>query len=171
LKKSFMILSLALVLCFTFTRRSGEDKNDAEADIAAIKNLVDEWYSAFYTRDVDKLLSFYKDDAIRMGSDEPKLVGKAAIKDAFERQMKKIYDAPVDDDLEIDDRAEEVLVSGDLGVARGVDITIYPQEGGESKKSTVRWVTTFQRQADGTWKIVWEIWNKYTRIITTPKKK
>ena len=61
-------------------------------------------------------------------------------------------------------------VSGDMGMARGVDITITPQEGAESTKSTVRWVAIYERQADRTWKIVCEIWNKYNQIITSPEK-
>jgi uncharacterized protein (TIGR02246 family) len=169
MKKPLMILSLVLVLCFTYTCQKGKDIIDVEADIAAVKSLVDEWYSAYYARDIDKILSFYTEDAIRMGHNEPKQVGKKAIQASLEEQMDK-YDSQVDDDAVIDDRAEDVRVSGNLGIARGVDVTISPQEGTESMKSTVRWVATFERQADNTWKIVWEIWNKYTQIIISPEK-
>lgn len=104
MKKPLMILSLVLLLCFTYTCQKGKDIIDSEADIVAIKSLVDEWYSAYYARDIDKILSFYTEDAIRMGHNEPKQVGKKAIKAALEEQMDK-YDSQVVDDVEIDDRA------------------------------------------------------------------
>ena len=174
MKKLLMVIPLVFLLCFTFSCQQSEELAeepvvDVEADVAAIKSLLDEWYKAYDVRDIDKLLSFYTEDAIRMGHNEPSQVGKMAIQAALGRQMEH-YDSQVDDDVEIDDRAEEVRVSGDLGMARGVDITITPQEGAESTKSTVRWVAIYECQADRTWKIVCEIWNKYNQIITSPEK-
>ncbi len=169
-----MILPLALILCFMLGCQRGEEVVeepvvDVEADVQAIKSLIYEWYKAYYVGDVDKLVSLYTEDAIRMGHDEPTLVGKEAIQATFKREMEQ-YDMQVDDDVEIDDRAEEVRVSGDLGMARGVDITITPSEGAEPIKSIVRWVAIYERQADGTWEIVCEIWNNYIQLTTSQEK-
>ena len=172
MKKLSVILSLALILCLMVGCQRSEEVAeepavDVEVDKEAIRGLLDDFYEAHYAGDIDTLVSFYTEDAMRIAPDMPLQVGKEAIKKYFEREMKQ-YDMQVNDDFDYvdDDRVEEVLVSGDLGMARGADIiTATPKEGGESSKSIVRWVAIYERQADGTWKIVCEIWNDYKPLL------
>ncbi|RIV20001.1 nuclear transport factor 2 family protein [Fibrisoma montanum] len=59
----------------------------AKPDMAAIKTemqaIETEWANAATAKDIDKLMSFYADEAVEMNDDEPMLVGKAAIRQAM----------------------------------------------------------------------------------------
>lgn len=160
MKKFLMILPLVFLLCFAFSCKQSEQPTeepavDAEADVAAIRALLDEWYAAYNSGDADKLVSLYSDDALIMGYGEPTQVGKEAILASFKEGFEK-YDLHVDNGI-----IEDVRVSGDLGMARGTDYgTMTPKDGGEPIKGNVRWVAVYERQADGTWKTICEISNK-----------
>jgi uncharacterized protein (TIGR02246 family) len=166
---SFILLIFLPVSCQRVEKERDQSMVNVDDDVQAIKSLINEWYEAYYVRDVDRLLSFYTEDAMRIGDNAPTLVGKEAIGAAFRQEMAQ-YDMQDEDDSEIDDKVEDVHVSGDLGAARGVDITITPKEGGASSKSIVRWVTIYERQADGTRRIMWEIWNKFDQSFPSSEK-
>ena len=170
MKKLLTVIPLVILLCFTFGCQQGEEVAeepavDVEADIAAIKGLLDDWYAAYNAGDSDKIVSLYTEDAMIMEPDEPTQVGKEAILASFKQGMEQ-YDMQVDESI-----VEDVRVSGDLGMARGIDIgTITPKEGGDPIKFNVRWVAIYERQADGTWKTICEISNNNIQVTTSPEK-
>ncbi len=60
------------------------DRAAVKAEIQAIET---EWAKAATDKDINKLMSFYADDAIEMSDDEPMQVGKAAIQQAVAKSM------------------------------------------------------------------------------------
>ena len=161
MKKSLMIIPLVILLCFTFGCEYGEKPveeavADVEADIKAIKGMVDEWVALYNAGDFERLVSFYyAEDAVTMPVNEPIREGREAILSGFKKDNEK-YDSPqLDSSI-----AEDVRVSGDLAMVRGVDIGINtPKGGGEPIKYNQKWVGIFERQPDGTWKCICEIGN------------
>ncbi|MBA2746421.1 MAG: nuclear transport factor 2 family protein [Flavisolibacter sp.] len=65
----------------------------ATADAAQLKKEIQEqetaWSNADNARDATVLAAFYSDDAISMGSNEPMIVGNAAIKKDMEESLAK----------------------------------------------------------------------------------
>ncbi len=160
MKKLLMILPLAFLLCFTFSCQQGEEVAeepvvDVGAEIAAIKALNDEWLALYNAGDFDTLVSiFYAENAVQMSPNTPILEGKEAILSSLKKSREE-SEEHCESSV-----TEDVLVYGDLAVARGTDTgTTTPRDGGEPAKYNIKWVIAYERQSDGTWKCVYEIWN------------
>ena len=55
---------------------------------------------------------------------------------------------------------EEVRVLGDIAIERFSGSTrLVPREGGEDVVDSTKGVWIWERQEDGSWKILWSIWN------------
>jgi len=157
MKKFLMIIPLVILLCFTFSCQAYEEKPavDIEADVEAIKALGNEWVALFNAGDFDGLMSiYYAENPVQMPPNEPICKGKEAILSRL-KKYREHYDEHCDSSV-----TEDVLVCGDLAVARGTDTgTNTPKVGGEPIKYNIKWVIAYERQSDGTWKCVYEIWN------------
>ncbi len=127
-------------------------KVDTEADIEAIKNVIEEYDVAANAGDLDGLVSLYSDDAVRMSPNFPAFIGKDAIRDVYQ----SFFEQNV---LEGGGLIEEVIVCGDWAFIRGTaTFTITPKAGGEPiREYLAKWVAFNKRQPDGSW--------KYHRII------
>jgi len=157
-----MVISLALFVCLALAceRRSQEvgreSKADIEADVRAIKALINEWGQLSDADDIDGIMSvFYAENSIIMPPNESIHQGKEAIRlfyQEYRKSNKDHYDSSV---------VEDVRASGDLAVARGMDTGITtPRSGGEAVKFNQKWLMVFERQSDGTWKCISEMWNE-----------
>jgi uncharacterized protein (TIGR02246 family) len=85
MKKLLMILPMVFLLCFTYGCQQSEEVAeepavDVAADLEAIKKISDEWSAAFNAGDIDKLVSLFTDDAVRIPPNKPILIGKEAIR-------------------------------------------------------------------------------------------
>ena len=124
-----------------------------EADVAAIRASAEEFDRTNNTEDLEGLMATYADDAVRMPPNEPAWVGKAAIRAGFQADFEE-------NDVQVENQVEEVQVSGDWAFARGTyAVTITPSEGGEPVEDNGKWMAIFQRQADGSWKDVRDMWS------------
>jgi uncharacterized protein (TIGR02246 family) len=132
------------------------------ADVQAIKKLAADWDSAFNAGNIDALLAFYRSDVVRMGPNEPASVGTDAVRASFQ----SYFDAYK---VETHGPIEDVRVSGDLAAARGVytDASA-PKAGGTPGNQKGKWVSVYQRQADGSWKILWDIENSDLPAVDAP---
>jgi len=169
MKKLFMILPLVLVLCFTFGCQQGEEVSeepvvDIEADIVACKNLNDEWDEAYDARDIDRLVSIFTDDAVRMPPSEPALIGKEDIRSDFQREFDQFSS-------EQESEVVDVKIGGDLAFVRGTWKEIKtPKAGGESRNFNGNFTFINQKQPDGSWKIICETWS-IEQLIFPPQEK
>ena len=168
MKKLFMILPLVLVLCFTFSCQQGEEVAeepvvDVEADFEANKNLNDAWDEAYNAADIDRLMSLYTDDAVRIPPNEPALIGKEAIQGNFQQSFDQFT-------TENDSEAVDVKIGGDLAFVRGTWTDIQtPKAGGESLYLNGNFVVINQKQTDGSWKTICEIWS-IEQLIFPPQE-
>ena len=66
---------------------------------------------------------------------------------------------------------EDVRVSGNLAVVQGTDTgTTTPKSGGEPIPFDLKWLIAFERQSDGTWKCIFEMWNDNNPFPKTAEK-
>jgi len=161
MKRLLMVISLAFIICSIFAcERRGQavvkgSKTNTEADVTAIKALINEWVQLSNADDIDGIMSvFYAEKSILMPPNESICKGKEAIRRSYQeyrKSNKDHWDSSI---------VEDVHMSGDLAVARGTDTGLMtPRGGGESVQFNLKWLMVFERQSDGTWKCLYEIWN------------
>lgn len=135
MKKLFLIMSLVIFLCLAFSCQkpvedvAEEPVVDIEADIQACKDLNDAWDEAYVAQDIDKLMSIFSDDAVRMPPNEPVLIGKEEIRSNFQQEF---------DQFSTTDQKSVVIdvrVGGDLAYVRGTwKETQTSKAGGKGEK-------------------------------------
>ena len=125
---------------------------DAAAREALLK--VDrEWAAAAATRDVDRIVSYWTDDAAIYSPGEAPVAGMAAIRayvaDSMKNPAFSISWVPAE---------AEVAKSGDLGYTMGTNRFTIPGAGGSSTTVEGRYVTVWRKTKDG-WRCVVDFWH------------
>ncbi len=88
-----------------------------------------------------------------MAPNEPAQTGR----DAIRASLQKYFDQYAEESRNV---AEDVRVSGDLAVVRGTfDGKSALKAGGHPAQVKGKWLGAYQRQPDGSWKILWDIYN------------
>ena len=150
MKKSNWSLStiiLAIALAMLFFAISCQ-KQDTEADIAAIKEMLNQYAVACNT-----------DDGIQMPPDTPTRIGKEQIREGIK---------PAFDQMNLDiaiHSIEDAKVYGDLGLTRCTyTLKMTPKAGGETINAMPdgKALTLYEKQSDGSWKIVYDCFNSNT---------
>ncbi|MEE9573575.1 MAG: SgcJ/EcaC family oxidoreductase [Candidatus Neomarinimicrobiota bacterium] len=164
MRKSNWILStiiLAITLAMLIFAISCQ-KQDTEVDIAAIKETLNKLGVAYNTGDFDSWISLWADDGVQMIQDTPARRGKAQIHEA----MKPLFDQLIVD-INITS-IEDVEVHGDLGLIHcNLTFAVTPKAGGETINVMPdgKALVLFERQTDGSWKIVYDCPNSNTPPI------
>jgi uncharacterized protein (TIGR02246 family) len=127
-----------------------------EADITAIKEVLNQYAVAANAGDFDLWISLWADDGVQMPPDTPTRIGKEQIREA----MKPAFDQ-MNLDIAITS-VEEARIYGDLGLTRCkyiLDMT--PRAGGETIHAMRdgKALTLYGRQSDGSWKIIYDCFN------------
>ena len=158
--RNVVLCAVALALMLTFagcqTASTPEPTRDVAADTAAIKALGDQFTAAFNSGDAAAMAAAYADDAIMMDPNQAAVEGKQAIQAAYEARSKdnagKITRTMVFTPL-------ETQVADDWAYDRGnLTITVTPKSGKPMEES-VKYLTIYKRQPDGSWKIYRDISN------------
>jgi len=132
-----------------------ETEASTDGDVAAITASVGDWTRLYNAGDFDRIVStFYSERAVQMPPDQALRRGREAILLGY-RRNRELNDERCDRSV-----VEDVRVSGDLAVVRGTDTgTSAPRDGGEPTPYRVKWLVVLERQSDGTWKWICEMWN------------
>ena len=156
MKKLLMILPLVILLCFTFSCQAYKEKPavDIEADVAAIESLADETMKAFNEGDLERYLSLLTDDVVWMAPTQPSAIGKDAAKNWVQFDL-------ITHEVAI--TVEEVQVLGDWAFMRNIWIGSGTQkDSGEKFEFNNKGLYLLRRQADGSWKISYVMFNSNT---------
>ena len=127
---------------------------DKRADEVALKSLDDEWAKTVGSRDVDKMIAYYSDDAIVMLPNIPTLTGKEAIRNLW----RSMLDSPT---FTGGWKATKVEVarSGDLAYISGDYEFTEQDEGGKPITDKGKYVAVWRKQSDGSWRCVADMFN------------
>ncbi len=116
-------------------------------DVAAIKQLAENWRSGWLAGDADSLLSLFADDPVLMPQGQPPVVGKAAIRPLYQSVLKEFT-------LESRSKLMEVETSGDWGFFWSTyRLTARPKAGGNAFEDEGKSVFIVKREPSGDWKI------------------
>ena len=116
-------------------------------DIAAIKQLAEDWRSGWLAGDVEFVLSLYAENPVLMPQGQLAIFGKENIRPLYEAVMKEV-------EFESQYKVMDVEVSGDLGYFWcSYTLTATPKASGQTFEVTGKYLCIVKRQEDGTWKI------------------
>lgn len=126
---------------------------DEAAVTAAIEGMYDEYSASLKADDPDRWVAQWAEDGIQLPPGAPPNIGRDMI-EAFNRgRLEKFI-------IEMDINPEEVQVAGDLAFSRGLyNVSITPKKGGDPVLIDGKFLTVFQQQPDGTWKIYRDMFN------------
>jgi len=140
----FLLLGLLIIACACTQPASNPEE---------IRQVYDAYNAAFENNDVDAILSFYTDDAVRLPDDGSIVAGLATIRDSmtvFREQNDYVLD---------EYSPAEIQVSGDLAVTYSTfDEHWTSKATGEATRQVGRWLVVWARQSNGSWKVSKEMW-------------
>jgi ketosteroid isomerase-like protein len=152
---AFRIVPLML-LGFTFLGCSPPEtaQGPAEAeDLASIAQVRDQLIAALNADDVDGIMAGLTDDHLTLAPDGPMPPDNVALRawhDARVEQFSAHGEFTTDD----------IQLFGDLAVERWSNtLRLTPRGEGEEVADESKGVWIWKRQADGSWKLFWSIWN------------
>jgi len=124
-----------------------------DADVKAITDDEVQWNKDWAAKDSDRILSHYADDAVLMAPGTEAAKGKDAIKSGIAGMV-------ADKALSLTFKANQVDVakSGDLAYTQGdYQMTVTDPKTHKAINDHGTYVTTYRKQADGSWKAVADI--------------
>ena len=147
----------ALAIACTMPAAEKKDTGPTAADVAAVRTAIDAAnaaaVAALNAGDVVKWAGAYADDAIMMLPNSAAWKGRAAIEAGMKAMMAA---APISNFKFV---TEDVMLGGDLAVETGSnEMTITPR-GGKPIVDKGKYVTTWKKQADGSWKVLRDVGN------------
>jgi uncharacterized protein (TIGR02246 family) len=140
----------AIVLTLTACNQTADTH---DADVAALQTNESQWNQDYVSKDTDKIVPHYTDDAVLMVPGMPATSGKDAIRTALKQMV-------ADPALSLKFQASKIDVakSGDLAYTQGsYTITMTDPQTKQPINDHGSYVTTYRKQPDGTWKAVADI--------------
>lgn len=117
------------------------------AEEKAIRAIETEWANAVPTKDVDKMMGFYAEDAVMLPPGEAVATGKAAIRASWTQML-----APPDLDLTWGATKVEVAKGGDLAYSVGTYAMSYKDASGKAVNDRGKYATVWKKGPAGDWK-------------------
>jgi uncharacterized protein (TIGR02246 family) len=165
MKTKPLFLSGCVVL-FSFTFVCLAPAADTKSAIEkALRDLDAQWSAAAGAKDVDKTVSYYAEDAVVM----PPNASAATTKESIRSAWKEMLTSP---GAAISWKATkvEVATSGDLAYVSGTYEERMTDASGKTVYDRGKYLEVWEKQADGTWKVVADIWNSDLPVAPPEKK-
>ena len=115
---------------------------------AAINAASDEFAKAGDAKDLDKVMTYYTDDAVLFVPSTPAAVGKDAVRKAWQGFL-----TGPPSKVDVNETIIDVAASGDLAFERGSFTITTTDAKGKTTAATGKLVDVWKKQADGSWKM------------------
>lgn len=138
------------------TLAAAQSTSRADPARAALLQADMEWARvAAAGKDVEKILSYWSDDAIVYPPGVAAVSGKAAIRNYVSTSLKTPF-------FSISWKPAQAVVasSGDLGYTMGSNEITFADPKGKVTRSQGRYLTVWRRNGGGPWKCVIDFWNE-----------
>jgi uncharacterized protein (TIGR02246 family) len=124
-----------------------------DTDAKRIRDDQEQWLKDFESKDLNRIISHYSDDAIIVDKGGPAVTGRDAARNIYRESA-----ADASSSLSFAPSRIEVSKSGDLayvvGSYRSVETVPETQK---TAKDSGTYVSIYKKQADGSWKVVADI--------------
>jgi ketosteroid isomerase-like protein len=149
--QSLVLFSCSALLSFAFvgTVAAGDTKIEQ-----ALRDLDAQWSKDAGAKDLDKTVSYYAESAVVMPPNAPSAKTRETIRSAWKEMLTTPGSA-----ISWKATKVEVAKSGDLACVSGTYEETMTDAIGKSVKDHGKYVEVWEKQADGTWKVVADIWN------------
>jgi len=161
-------MSLVLSGCFallSFTFVATATAADTKIE-QALRDLDAKWSAAAGAKDVDKTVSYYAESAVVMPPNASAATTKESIRSAWKEMLTTPGAA-----ISWKTTKVEVAKAGDLAYVSGTYEETMTDASGKPVKDRGKYVEIFKKQADGTWKVVADIWNSDLPASAPAEKK
>ena len=153
-----MILPLLLLVVACQPASVEQQAVTTGPDVEAVKTTLDQAVAAFHAGDLEALLVHYADDAVTIAPNEPPIIGKVALRSAWQLPF-------AENTFQLTASPDEVVVAGDLAVMRlSWEETVTPKGGGEPTVMRGHWLIIWRKQSDGSWKD----WREMLTVVPPP---
>ena len=150
--KQLISLCAAAAVAFTLTA-CNQTPDTHDADVAAIQTSETLWNQDYATKDLDKIMAHYADDAVLIVPGSPAASGKDAIRTALKQMVADPALA-----LKFQSSKVDVAKSGDLAYTQGsYTLSLTDPQTKQVINDHGSFVTTYRKQPDGSWKAVADI--------------
>lgn len=149
------LVFVMFLLAFATACQTQATSDTRAADEATLRKMDDEWSKAAgSTKDVEKTVSFYSDDAIVMPPNIPTLTGKEPIRALWKSMLGTPSFSGGWQATKV-----EVARSGDLAYVSGNYEFKETDAGGKPITDKGKYLEIWKKQADGSWKCVADMFN------------
>jgi ketosteroid isomerase-like protein len=132
---------------------------DLESQRAALMQTSRDWARAAATGDLDRVVSYWADDALVLPPDQPTMAGKAAIRE-FVRASREIPG------FSITWEPEKASISDDgkLGYLVERNRVTFVDAKGVAQTQHGKAITVWRKDTAGAWKCVIDMWNNNPKV-------
>ena len=128
-----------------------------ETELDARQAVYDAWkglYEAYEVQDLDKMLTYYEDDVIRMFTNGVPVEGKETFRETWTEMMENNV-------VIMNDYSEPTILMAEDHVVtyNTYDETFTSRDTGESRKVIGTWMAVWKKQPNGTWKTRLTTWH------------
>ena len=124
-----------------------------DAVMGALDIVRDAHITALNAGDAEGWVTLFTEDGVQMPPNSPANVGRESIR-AWSQGFLGYFN------VEFALTVAEVKIAGDWAFERGgYNIVLSPKPGGGSMSDAGKYITIYERQADGVWAIARDIWN------------
>ena len=155
--------AMAIALTLTACQQMADTHDN---DVKALQKNEAQWNDDFASKDANRLVAHYAEDAVLMSPGTPPAVGTDAIRNTL---TKMVSDPALS--LKFHPSKIEVAKAGDLAYTQGSYIVSFtdPQTR-QVVNDHGSYVTTYRKQADGAWKAVADIASSEMPAMGVPKQ-
>jgi uncharacterized protein (TIGR02246 family) len=162
MKTKFVLAGCLALLSFALVGTAGAADTKIEQ---ALRDLDAQWSKDAGAKDVDRTVSYYADDAVVMPPNASAATTKETIRSAWKEMLTTPGAA-----ISWKTTKVEVAKAGDLAYVSGTYEETMTDARGKPVKDRGKYVEIFKKQADGTWKVVADIWNSDLPVAPAEKK-
>ncbi len=162
MKTKFVLAGCLALLSFALVGTAGAADTKIEQ---ALRDLDAQWSKDAGAKDVDKTVSYYADNAVVMPPNASAATTKETIRSAWKEMLTTPGAA-----ISWKTTKVEVAKAGDLAYVSGTYEETMTDASGKPVKDRGKYVEIFKKQADGTWKVVADIWNSDLPVAPAEKK-
>jgi ketosteroid isomerase-like protein len=151
MKTKFVLAGCIALLSLTFIGTATAADTKIEQ---ALRDLDTQWSKDAGAKDLDKTVSYYAEGATVMPPNASAAMTKEAIRSAWKEMLTTPGAA-----ISWKATKVEVTKAGDFAYVSGTYEEAMTDASGKPVNDRGKYVEIFKKQADGTWKVVADIWN------------